>query len=132
MPHPHVFSFRVDIYTSVIGRSPTIDELLIRLRGRIKEEVSLEMGLLSILGVMDLLMASNTSARRAPLGRPQERAKNVDTNEETIDTTKEAEESKEEGTRQARHKDKVEAVTPQTKTSRKRRSSRGSSKKGGD
>lgn len=49
----------VDIYSEQIGQMPNIDELLMRLKGTLDQEVGYMKSLLEVLGTMDTLFAAS-------------------------------------------------------------------------
>ncbi|KAF8975634.1 snoRNA-binding rRNA-processing protein [Entomortierella lignicola] len=51
----------IDMYTAVLGQSPLIDELFMRLRAKVKLEISFQKQLLSVVGSMEMLFAKSTS-----------------------------------------------------------------------
>ncbi|KAF9314073.1 snoRNA-binding rRNA-processing protein [Podila horticola] len=56
-----VTSVMIDMYTSVLGQSPLIDELFLRLRTKVKQELAFQKQLLSVIGSMEMLFAKSTS-----------------------------------------------------------------------
>ncbi|KAF9102314.1 snoRNA-binding rRNA-processing protein [Mortierella sp. GBA35] len=51
----------IDMYTAVLGQSPLIDELFMRLRAKVKMEIAFQKQLLSVVGSMEMLFAKSTS-----------------------------------------------------------------------
>ncbi|KAF9358285.1 snoRNA-binding rRNA-processing protein [Mortierella sp. AD094] len=51
----------IDMYTAVLGQSPLIDELFMRLRAKVKLEIAFQKQLLSVVGSMEMLFAKSTS-----------------------------------------------------------------------
>jgi hypothetical protein len=72
----------LDVYTPVVGQSLVVDELLARLRLRLRQEVAFQHSLQSLLGTLDLLFASATAAGRlgdaVPLGAVADAADEVE------------------------------------------------------
>ena len=58
LPHAHA-----DLYTSAIGQSMVVDELIAKLRVRIRQEVGFQNQLQTLLGTLDLLFAAAANAR---------------------------------------------------------------------
>ncbi|KAG0029849.1 snoRNA-binding rRNA-processing protein [Podila clonocystis] len=56
-----VTSVMIDMYTPVLGQSPLIDELFVRLRTKVKQELAFQKQLLSVIGSMEMLFAKSTS-----------------------------------------------------------------------
>eukprot|EP00039_Didymoeca_costata_P012009 m.171831 g.171831 ORF g.171831 m.171831 type:complete len:498 (+) comp15357_c0_seq7:304-1797(+) len=55
-----VTNLLLDMYGSVFGQSPMVDDCFAKLKKRIKAEVELQQQLFSMMGTLDLLMANNT------------------------------------------------------------------------
>lgn len=51
----------IDMYTAVLGQSPLIDELFVRLRAKVKLEIAFQKQLLAVVGSMEMLFAKSTS-----------------------------------------------------------------------
>lgn len=51
----------IDMYTAVLGQSPLIDELFMRLRAKVKLEIAFQKELQSVIGSMEMLFAKSTS-----------------------------------------------------------------------
>jgi len=51
----------IDMYTTVLGQSPLIDELFMRLRTKVKQEIAFQRQLQSVIGSMEMLFAKSTS-----------------------------------------------------------------------
>ncbi|KAG0303027.1 snoRNA-binding rRNA-processing protein [Dissophora globulifera] len=51
----------IDMYTAVLGQSPLIDELFVKLRARVKMELAFQKQLMSVVGSMEMLFAKSTS-----------------------------------------------------------------------
>ncbi|KAF9921035.1 snoRNA-binding rRNA-processing protein [Linnemannia zychae] len=56
-----VTTMMVDMYAAVLGQSPLIDELFMRLRTKVKQEIAFQKQLLSVVGSMEMLFAKSTS-----------------------------------------------------------------------
>ncbi|KAF9903291.1 snoRNA-binding rRNA-processing protein [Lobosporangium transversale] len=56
-----VTTIMIDMYTAVLGQSPLIDELFMRLRAKVKMEIEFQKQLLSVLGSMEMLFAKSTT-----------------------------------------------------------------------
>ncbi len=53
-----------DVYSKVLGQSKMVDDMMLKLQQRVQAEVNLEKNLHGLLGVMDLIMASNSTSLR--------------------------------------------------------------------
>jgi len=53
----------LDIYGTVIGQSPLIDTLFVRLRKKVDQEVKFQRDLVSVRGALDMLLASSSMER---------------------------------------------------------------------
>ena len=51
-----------DLYTPVIGQSAAVDDLLMRLRNRIRSEIEFQKDLYSLMGQLELLMSAAGAA----------------------------------------------------------------------
>ncbi|KAG0265290.1 snoRNA-binding rRNA-processing protein [Actinomortierella ambigua] len=51
----------IDMYTAVLGQSPLIDELFMRLRTKVKHELAFQQQLMAVVGSMEMLFAKSTS-----------------------------------------------------------------------
>lgn len=51
----------INMYTAVLGQSPLIDELFMRLRAKVKQEIAFQKQLFSVIGSMEMLFAKSTS-----------------------------------------------------------------------
>ncbi|GJJ70168.1 U3 small nucleolar RNA-associated protein 15 [Entomortierella parvispora] len=51
----------IDMYSAVLGQSPLIDELFLRLRTKVKAEIAFQKQLLAVVGSMEMLFAKSTS-----------------------------------------------------------------------
>lgn len=56
-----VTSVMIDMYTPVLGQSPLIDELFVRLRTKVKQELAFQKQLQAVIGSMEMLFAKSTS-----------------------------------------------------------------------
>jgi U3 small nucleolar RNA-associated protein 15 len=59
-----ISNFVLDIYSKVLGQSKMVDDMMLKLQQRVQAEVNLEKNLHGLLGVMDLIMASNSTSLR--------------------------------------------------------------------
>jgi len=51
----------IEMYSAVLGQSPLIDELFLRLRTKVKAEIAFQKQLLAVVGSMEMLFAKSTS-----------------------------------------------------------------------
>ena len=59
-----ILTFVTDVYSKVLGQSKSVDDMMLKLQQRVQAEVNLEKNLHGLLGVMDLIMASNSTSLR--------------------------------------------------------------------
>lgn len=58
-----VASAFLDIYTSIVGRSPSVDDLILKLKYKLHEQLSLHTKLLQLQGAVEMILASSAGAR---------------------------------------------------------------------
>ncbi|XP_060692136.1 U3 small nucleolar RNA-associated protein 15 homolog [Hemiscyllium ocellatum] len=67
----HVAEIVVDIYSSVIGESPLVDNQFLKLQDLIEKEIDYQEELLEVLGMMDTIFATMTTKKDAVVSRNQ-------------------------------------------------------------
>lgn len=58
-----VASSFLDIYTPIVGRSPSVDDLILKLKYKLHEQLSLHTKLLQLQGAVEMILASSAGAR---------------------------------------------------------------------
>lgn len=57
--HVYRIFFSLDMYSPVLGQSPLIDALFVRLRKKVEQELRFERELVKVKGALDMLFASS-------------------------------------------------------------------------
>jgi U3 small nucleolar RNA-associated protein 15 len=57
----------LDLYSQIIGLSPSIDELFVKLQAKVKEELAFQKQLMSLMGIFETLFASSSKLQAPAL-----------------------------------------------------------------
>ncbi|KAL1917697.1 uncharacterized protein VTP21DRAFT_3531 [Calcarisporiella thermophila] len=67
----------IDMYRPVLGQSPLIDELMFRLRDKVRQEIAFQKEVLKVVGSLEMLFSKSSSFASAPKGPENSNSKLV-------------------------------------------------------
>jgi U3 small nucleolar RNA-associated protein 15 len=56
----HIFSGNTDLYSGILGQSPLVDQLFVRLRKKIDGELKMQRELIGVLGAVEMVLNANS------------------------------------------------------------------------